>query len=201
MGRAPRADAARNRERLLEVASEAFARDGVEASLERIAKDAGVGVGTLYRHFPSRDCLMEAVYRHNVEQLVADAEELLATKPPAEALAEWMLRFPAYVATKKGLAAHLKTVVSAESDLFTSSHEKLHSTMRQMLAAAAADGAIRADLDPGDVIRALAGICMTSDMSSSTDQTCRLAGLLMDGLRYGAPGANRGIEHSSRPNG
>jgi AcrR family transcriptional regulator len=187
MGRAPRSDAARNRERLLEAASEAFTRDGVEASLEGIAKAAGVGVGTLYRHFPSRDCLMEAVYRHNLDQLIADADDLLATKPPVEALNEWMQRFPAYVATKKGLAAHLKTVVSADSDLFTTSQEKMRGTMKRMLDAAAAQGAIRPDADPGDVIRALAGVCMTGDMSSSPEQTCRLAGLLMDGLRYGAP--------------
>lgn len=189
MGRAPRADACRNRERLLEVASGAFARDGVEASLERIAKDAGVGVGTLYRHFPNRDALMEAVYRHNLDQLIAVADELVATKPPAEALAEWMQRFPAYVATKKGLAAHLRTVVSADSDLFTTSQEKLRGAMRRLLHAAAADGAVRPDADAGDVIRALAGVCMTGDMSSSPEQTCRLAGLLMDGLRYGAPAA------------
>jgi AcrR family transcriptional regulator len=186
MGRAPRADAARNRERLLEVASEAFARDGVEASLERIARDAGVGVGTLYRHFPNRNALMEAVYRHNLDQLVAEAEKLLQTKPPVEALGEWVQRFPAYVSTKKGLATHLKSVIAADSDLFTSSHEKLRSTMSRMLDAAAADGSIRADVDPGDVIRALAGVCMTGDPSTSPDQTKRLAGLLMDGLRYGA---------------
>jgi AcrR family transcriptional regulator len=186
MGRAPRSDAARNRERLLEAASEAFTRDGVDASLEGIAKTAGVGVGTLYRHFPSRDCLMEAVYRHNLDQLIADADELLASKPPVEALEAWMLRFPAYVATKKGLAAHLKSVVSADSDLFTSSQERMRATMQKMLDAAAADGGIRPDVDPGDVIRALAGVCMTSDMTTAPDQTCRLAGLLMDGLRYGA---------------
>ena len=189
MGRAPRADAARNRERLLQVASDAFARDGVEASLERIAKDAGVGVGTLYRHFPNRDALMEAVYRHNLDQLVAEADELLATKPPVEALAEWVQRFPAFVATKKGLAPHLKTVISADSDLFTSSQEKLRCTMTRLLEAAAAEGSIRPDVDPGDVIRALAGVCMTGDASTSPDQTRRLAGLLMDGLRYGAPAA------------
>jgi AcrR family transcriptional regulator len=191
MGRAPRADASRNRERLLEAASAAFARDGVQASLERIAKDAGVGVGTLYRHFPNRDALMEAVFRHNLDQLIADADDLLATKPPVQALSEWMLRFPAYVATKKGLAAHLKSVVSADSDLFTSSQEKLRGAMQRMLDAAAADGAIRGDVDAGDVVRALAGVCMTGDMSSSPDQTLRVAGLLLDGLRFGAPAATR----------
>jgi AcrR family transcriptional regulator len=186
MGRAPRADACRNRDRLLECASAAFARDGVDASLERIAKDAGVGVGTLYRHFPNRDVLMEAVYRHNLEQMLADAEDLLASRPPAEALAEWMQRFVAYVATKKGLAAHLKTVVAADSDLFTSSHERMQAMMQRMLDAAIAEGAVRPDVDATDVLRALAGVCMTSDMPGPADQACRLSSLLMDGLRYGA---------------
>ena len=187
MGRAPRADACRNRDRLLACASAAFASEGVEAPLERIAKDAGVGIGTLYRHFPNRDSLMEAVYRHNLEQMLADAEELLATKPPVEALAEWMQRFVAYVATKKGLAAHLKTVVSADSDLFTSSQERMNAMMQRMVEAAIADGGIRPDVDASDVLRALAGVCMTSDMTRSQDQPCRIATLLMDGLRYGAP--------------
>jgi AcrR family transcriptional regulator len=189
MGRAPRADACRNRERLLEVASAAFARDGVEASLERIAKDAGVGIGTLYRHFPNRDVLMEAVYRRNVDQLMADADELLANKPPVEALAEFMQRFVAYVASKKGLAAHLKTVVSADSDLFTSSHERLNAAVGRMVEAGIAAGGIRSDADPGDLIRALAGVCMTTDLTQSQEQPCRIAQLLMDGLRYGAPAA------------
>lgn len=184
MARAQRADACRNHDRLLECASAAFARDGVEASLEGIAKAAGVGVGTLYRHFPNRDALMEAVYRRNLDQILADGEELLEHKPAAEALAEWMQRFVAYVATKKGLANHLKTVVSADSDLFTTSHERMGAMMQRMVDAAIADGGIRPDVDASDVLRALAGVCMTSDMSQSQEQPCRIAALLMDGLRY-----------------
>src|SRR4051812_48267673 len=109
MGRAQRCDAVRNRERLIEVASETFAAKGVESSLEEIARTACVGIGTLYRHFPTRDALVEAVYRHNVEQLCAGADELQATLPPGDALAEWMQRFVAYVASKKGLATYLKS--------------------------------------------------------------------------------------------
>ena len=189
MGRAPRADACRNRDRLLEVASEAFARDGVEASLERIAKDAEVGIGTLYRHFPNRDALMEAVYRRNLDQLIADADELAANKPPVEALEEFMQRFVRYVATKKGLAAHLKTVVTADSDLFTSSQERMNATIGKLVDAAVACGGIRPDADPQDIFRALAGVCMTSDISQSQEQPCRIARLLIDGLKYGAPAA------------
>src|SRR3954454_19947821 len=128
MGRAPRADACRNRDLLLDVASAAFAREGFDDSLERIPEDAGVGLVTLYRHLTNRDALMEPVNRHNLDQLIADADELSATKPPVEALEEFMQRFVAYVATKKGLATHLKTVVTADSDLFTSSHERMTAT-------------------------------------------------------------------------
>lgn len=187
MGRPPRADARRNRDRLLEVAAAAVARKGVEVSLEQVARDAGVGIGTLYRHFANRDGLLEAVYRHNVDQLLADADELLASRPPAEALAEFMQRFVAYVATKKGLAVHLKTVVSADSDLFTSSQAKLRAAVGRLLDAAVASGGVRADADADDLLRALAAVCMTSDATQSSDQSCRIARLLMDGLRFGAP--------------
>src|SRR4051795_1656550 len=118
MGRAPRADACRNRDLLLDVASAAFAREGVDASLERIAKDAGVGIGTLYRHFPNRDALLEAVFRHNVDDIASQADELIETLPGDQALAEWMNRFVRYVSTKKGLATHLKSVVSADAEIF-----------------------------------------------------------------------------------
>lgn len=184
--RAPRADAARNRERLLEVAAEAFAREGVDASLEKIAKAAGVGVGTLYRHFPTRDALVEAVFRRNVEAVVADADELLATRAPGEALAEWMQRFVAYVAAKRGLATHLKSVVAADSDLFTHSHAQLSAAIDRLVTAAAASGDIRSDADPADVLRALSGVCLMSDGPGWEEQARRISQLLMDGLRYGA---------------
>lgn len=186
MGRAPRADASRNRDRLLEVASQAVARDGIATSLEGIARDAGVGIGTLYRHFPTRDALLEAVYRHNVEQLLDEAEALSTSRPPVEALAEFMQRFVAYVPTKKGLAIHLKTVVSAESDLFTSSQERLRAVVNRLVAAAVASGGIRPDADADDLIRALAGVCFATADTPSADQPCRIAQLLIDGLRYGA---------------
>jgi AcrR family transcriptional regulator len=189
MARAQRADACRNRDRLLEVASEAFARDGVDASLEKIAKTAGVGIGTLYRNFPNRDALMEAVYRHNVDQLEVDAAKIAANNTPGEALDIFMQRFVAYVATKKGLAMHLKTVLGSESELFVDSQRRLHNIVGEMVAAAIESGEIRPDTDSEDLIRALAGVCMTSDMSVSQDQPCRIAKLLMDGLRYGAPQA------------
>ncbi len=184
MTRPMRADARRNHDRLVEVASEAFARDGVDASLEEIARQAGVGIGTLYRHFPSRDALLETVFRRNVDQLTDSAEELLAELPPEEALAEWMQRFIAYVASKKGLAAHLKSVLSADSELFAYSHGRMNAAILRLVTAAAESGGIRRDADPDDLLRALSGVCLMNDAPGWQDQACRISGLLMDGLRY-----------------
>jgi AcrR family transcriptional regulator len=185
--RAQRADACRNRDRLLEVASEAFGIWGVEASLEKIAKTAEVGIGTLYRHYPTRDALVEAVYRHNVDLLCAGAEELSASLPPDEALAQWMQRFIGYVATKKGLATYLKSVVSADSDLFVSTHARVQQTIGALVTAAADAGTIRPGVDGMDLLRALSGVCLMADQAGGVEQGAKVATLLMDGLRYGAP--------------
>ena len=139
MTREQRADARRNRERLLEVAADAFAARGIDASLEEIARTAGVGVGTLYRHFPNRDALIEAVFRRNVDQLMVTAEELSANKPPVEALDEFLSQFVSYVATKKGLATHLKSVLSADSEIFTYSHERMTGAITELVEAAIAE--------------------------------------------------------------
>jgi AcrR family transcriptional regulator len=187
MVRAQRADACRNRDRLLEVASEVFAACGVDASLEKIAKSAGVGIGTLYRHYPTRDALIEAVYRHNVDLLCAGADELRATLPPDQALAEWMQRFVSYVASKKGLATYLKSVVSAESDLFQSNHAKVQQAIGTLVDAAAEAGMIRPGADGMDLLRALSGVCIMTDQPGGIEQGAKVAALLMDGLRYGAP--------------
>jgi AcrR family transcriptional regulator len=185
MARAQRADACRNRDRLLEVASAAFTTRGVEASLESIAKDAGVGIGTLYRHYPSRDALIEAVYRHNVDLLCERARELSAALPADEALAEWMQGWVSYVAGKKGLATYLKSVVAADSDLFETTHEKVRLTVTALVDAAVATGSIR-PADGMGLLRALSGVCMMSGPQEGTAQGLELASLLMDGLRYRA---------------
>src|SRR6476661_1772187 len=161
--RAQRADACRNRDRLLVVASEAFTTSGVETSLEKIAKTAGVGIGTLYRHYPTRDALVEAVYRHNIDLLVEQAAELSATRPADEALAEWMQRFVGYVGVKKGLATYLKSVVSADSDLFESTHAKVRETVDGLVSAAAEAGAIRSGVDGMALLRALSGVCLMGE--------------------------------------
>jgi AcrR family transcriptional regulator len=187
MERQQRSDARRNRELILEAAAEAFAVHGIEASLEEIARQAGVGVGTLYRHFPTRNALIEAVFRRSVDRLVDSADVLLETLPPVEALARWMTEFVSYVAAKKGLASHLKSVVAADSELFTYSHQRMDATIQRLVAAAAADGSIRADVDPMDVLRGLSGVCLMSEGPGWQDQACRISRLLMDGLRYGVP--------------
>ncbi len=180
-----RADARRNHDRLVEVAATAFARDGIDASLEEIARIAGVGIGTLYRHFPNRDALLEAVFRHNVDDIASQADELIATLPGDQALAEWMNRFVRYVSTKKGLASHLKSVVSADAEIFEYSHAKMDSVMQRLVEAAQKEGAIRTDVDHRDVLKGLSGVCMMSDVPGWQDQACRVSSLLMDGLRYG----------------
>jgi AcrR family transcriptional regulator len=191
MTRPQRADARRNRDRLLEVAGETFASRGVEASLEDVARTAGVGIGTLYRHFPTRDALIEEVYRHNVGLLCDGAEELKATLPPDEALAEWMQRFVAYVATKKGLATYLKSVVSVDSELFTSTHQRVQETVEGLIAAAVDAGSIRSGVDGMDLLKGLSGVCLMSDQPGGAQHGANVAALLMDGLRYGAAGPVR----------
>lgn len=187
--RALRADAQRNRDKLVEVAVAAFARDGIDTSLEEIARTAGVGIGTLYRHFPNRDVLLEAVFRRNVDDIAAQADELLETLPGDQALAEWMSRFVRYVATKKGLATHLKSVVSADAEIFAYSHAKMDGVMKRLVETGQREGTIRADVDYHDVLKGLSGVCMMSHVPGWQDQACRISGLLMDGLRYGVTSA------------
>lgn len=185
--RAPRADAVRNRSRLVDAAAEAFAEHGVDASLEDVARRAGVGIGTLYRHFPTRDALVEAVYRREVETLCAAADALLETMPPDQALAEWMQRFVGYVATKRGMASALKSIMAAGSTVFEESREQMNDAAGRLLAAAALAGGVRSDVDARDLLRAMGGICLATDQAGWTDQSRRIVALLLDGLRYGAP--------------
>lgn len=189
--RAMRADAQRNRDRLVEVAAAEFSREGIDASLEEIARVAGVGIGTLYRHFPNRDALLEAVFRRNVDDIAGQADELLETLPGDQALEQWMQRFVRYVATKKGLAMHLKSVVSHDAEIFAYSHALMESTMKRLVDAARAEGTIRSDVDYLDVLKGLSGVCMMSDVPGWQDQACRISTLLMDGLRYGVPAKSK----------
>lgn len=181
-----RADAQRNRERLLAVAVDALAHSDGAVPLEAIAKEAGVGIGTLYRHFPTREALVEAAYRHEVDRLCAASEELQRDLAPDVALREWMKRFVRYVATKRGMAAALQSVVAADSQLFARTYGQIVAALRSLLDAAIADGTIRADADPEDVLRAMRGVWLVAGEQADPAQANRLLDLLMDGLRFTA---------------
>jgi AcrR family transcriptional regulator len=179
-----RADAIRNRDRLLETAAAAFAAHGAEVPLEDIARTADVGIGTLYRHFPTRDALIEAVYRHEVDVLCESADQLLATVPPDQALAAWMQLFIRHVATKRGMATALKAMMGGDTTLFEQSRARAAAAASKLLAAGVADGTIRPDVRGDDLLRAVSGICM-STAQEQIDAAERLVALLFDGLRHG----------------
>jgi AcrR family transcriptional regulator len=177
--RKPRADALRNRDRLLEAAKRSFAGAGADVSLDEIARRAGVGIGTLYGHFPTREAIVEAVYRREVEQL-ADAANRLTATPPLHA---WMRLFVDYVATKRVIAPALKAMVGGASELYASSGARIANAMTAMVECARAAGEIRADADPTDLLRALAGLTHFSAGPDWEASARRLIDILMDGLR------------------
>ena len=156
--RKPRTDAQLNRERILEIAKEAFTRSGANASLDDIAKEAGVGAGTLYRHFPTRDALIEAVYRTEVEKLAAAYPRFAAAMSPIEALRAWMLLFVDYIATKQIIASALNAYVGGHSKLYESSRAQIQGAIDALVQRAIKNGDIRRDLDPFDLLRALIGV-------------------------------------------
>jgi AcrR family transcriptional regulator len=181
--RRPRTDAQQNRERILEVAKQAFSRSGANTSLDDIAKDAGVGPGTLYRHFPTRDALIEAVYRTEVEKLAAAERTFAEAMPPIEALRAWMLLFVDYIATKQIIAPALNTFVGGPSKLFEGSRAQVQGAINALVKRAIKSGDIRKDLDPFDLLRALIGV---SNVSSSPDwqqSAKRLVDILITGSR------------------
>lgn len=184
-----RADAQRNRERLLGVAREVFAEKGVEAPLEEIARRAGVGIGTLYRHFPTRLDLVGAIYLDEVDALVRSAADLAGNRDPLEALRGWLERFVDYVATKRGLAGALEEL--RKSGAFEQNQVRINTALGSLLEAGRKAGEIRADVQPPDVVRALGGICMLSERTvPDRAQTRRIIELLVDGLRFGAAAAD-----------
>jgi AcrR family transcriptional regulator len=177
-----RADARRNRERLLAAAAELFADQGHGVALDAIARRAGVGIGTLYRHFPTRDALVEELYRHEVELLAGSADELLATLAPDRALGGWLDRYVEYVAAKRGMIEVLRPVAAARSALYPETRAQIRGAIARLLAAGQAAGTLRGDLDADDVHRAIGGIWLI-DGPEFRAQAARLLGLVMDGLR------------------
>lgn len=181
--RKPRADAQRNRERILEIAKQAFTQEGANVSLDEVAKQAGVGAGTLYRHFPTRDALLEAVYRSEVEKLAAAERRLAATMPPLEALRAWMLLFVDYIATKQIIAPALNTLVGGPSKIFESSRDLIKGAIHALVKRAIKSGDIRSDLDPFDLLRALIGVANVASVPDWPQSARRLVDILLLGSR------------------
>jgi AcrR family transcriptional regulator len=182
-----RADAARNRDRLLAAAAEVFGESGSDASLEEIARRAEVGVGTLYRHFPTRAVLIEQVYRRSVDEICESGRRILAERPPLDALREWLQGFVEYVGRKRGMVAALKAALGPESaPIFAEVHTRMEETARLLLGAAQSEGTVRTDVEPMDVMRAVSGVCLVAAESRDADRARRIIGLVVDGLRYGA---------------
>jgi AcrR family transcriptional regulator len=181
--RKPRADALRNRERVLEAAKAVFSAGGPDASLEAVAREAGVGIGTLYRHFPTREALYEAVYRREVEQLSELAEELKGEAAPVEALRRWLRSNVEFVATKKGMATALALADGPPSELTAFSFDRLTKAIHMLLQRAVAAGDVRADITPEDLLRTLVGMCMLHDQPGWQASVVRMLDVLVDGLR------------------
>ena len=181
--RKPRMDAQRNRERILEVAKDAFARSGAGTSLDDIAKQAGVGAGTLYRHFPTRDTLLEAVYRTEVEKLAAAERKLAQDLSPVEALRAWMLLFVDYIATKQIIAPALNTLVGGPSKVYEASGAQITGAIRALVERAIESGDIRRDLDPLDLLRALIGVSNVACGPDWQQSARRLVDILITGSR------------------
>jgi|SoiMethySBSTD1v2_1073268.scaffolds.fasta_scaffold475076_2 AcrR family transcriptional regulator len=181
-----RKDAARNREKLLAAAVELFAERGTEGSLEEVAKRAGVGIGTLYRHFPTRDALVEAAYRNEVAQLRAAADELLAELPPDEALEAFMRRFVDYGTAKRGMRDALQSIAGGSATLFSDTRGQVTEAVAVLLRAGAEAGTLRSDVEPEDVLRAMGAIWMVADGEEFPEQAMRILRLVLDGLRYRA---------------
>jgi AcrR family transcriptional regulator len=187
-GRKPRADARRNRERLIEVAKAAFADAGPDVSLDEIARRAAVGIGTLYRHFPTRDAIVEAVYRREVQQLADAATRLLGSLSPGEALHAWMRLFIDYIATKKVMAPALGAMVGGASELYASSGARITDAISLLVDRASASGDIR-PVDPTDLLRALVGFTYVNIGPDWEASARRLIDILMNGLQPPRSGA------------
>ena len=181
--RKPRADAERNRQRLLEAAKLSFAKSGAAASLEEVARTAGVGIGTLYRHFPTREVLVEQVYRDAQERLCADAERLAKTHPPVEALRQWLLLFVDYIATKKLMADLVATLGAAAAALQASTKSRLETAIGGLVDRAKASGDIKADVVPIDLLFAIGGLAYVNPATDWESRARKMVDILIAGVK------------------
>jgi len=198
IARKPRADAIRNRERVLEAAKAVFSAGGPDASLEAVARRAGVGIGTLYRHFPTREALFEAVYRREVQQLSELAEALKSEPDPVDALRRWLRSNVEFVATKKGMSAALALAVQSSSELTAFSFDRLTKAVGALLDRAVAAGEIRSDISPEDILRALVGMCYLHDQPGWQKSVVRLLDVFVDGLRLRTDAGGKATRVSPR---
>lgn len=178
-----RADAQRNRERILEVAKTFFAKSGGEVSLDDIAKSAGVGPGTLYRHFATRGELLEAVYRTEVEKLAVAHQHFSSTLPPAEALRSWMFLFVDYIAAKQLIAPALNSLITDTSNLYASSTGQIVGAINALVRRAIENGDMRPDIDPMDLLRALVGVSNVASAPNWPQSARKLVNILIAGSR------------------
>ena len=185
-----RADAQRNREKLLDAAAEAFAEEGEHVALDAIAARAGVGIGTLYRHFPTREALVVAVFRQELHALCEAATALVSARPADAALRAWLDGFADYICTKRAMGDALRSAASG-SPLYAEARERVLGALRLLLDAGAASGTLRADVDPTDVLRVINGIWYLPAGPEWREGVGRMLDLVVDGLRYGAPDQKR----------
>ena len=178
-----RADAERNRARLLDVARAAFASGQVPVTLEQIARDADVGIGTLYRHFPTREALVEALYRQELADLCASAGDLLAALPPERALRTWMDRFAGYVRAKREMADALRAVFAAGAVTVSEAREQLAAAVQTILDAGIADGTLHDDVRADDIVATIVGMFTATSLAGGREQLQRMFDLLMDAVR------------------
>ncbi|MFI8202880.1 TetR/AcrR family transcriptional regulator [Streptomyces sp. NPDC085937] len=178
-----RADARRNRDKILTTAARVFTAEGLNAQLDRIAKEAGVGSATLYRNFPTREALVEAVYRNEVAQLCDSVSPLLAEKAPDDALRAWTRLFLDYVTTKHGMIDALRAIAATGGNPYGHSREMILASVTTLMDACVAAGTIRGDIRPGDISAALEGIALTSAGAEHRQQAERLLDLVLDGLK------------------
>jgi AcrR family transcriptional regulator len=181
--RKPRADSARNRQLLIDAAKAGFSGVGLDVSLEEIARRAGVGIGTLYRHFPTREAVVEAVYRREVEQLSEAVPQLLQSSPAGEALHKWMHLFVDYIATKRIIAPSLAAAAARTPALHKTSLELITGAISTLVKRAIASGDVRKDIDPSDLLRAMVGVSYGNPDAGWEASARRLIDILMDGLR------------------
>jgi AcrR family transcriptional regulator len=181
--RPQRADARRNFDALLAAAREVFADQGTDASLEDVARRAGVGIGTLYRHFPSRQALLEAVYRDQVESLSARAEELAGAQSPLDALAEWLRAMLKFSSTKRSMTSALLATLGTDSELLSACATVIRGSAETLLARAQQAGMVRQDADAGDVMRLVHAVNIATEKAADPGQADRMLALILDGLR------------------